>query len=699
MARQLAESIENSFVKGLVTEATGLNFPENACVEALNCVFNKDGSVQPRPGLDYEPAYTLYTITKGNKVVSSFVWTNAGDGTTSVVIVQIGENLHYFLMGDPLSSIKLSTVTALPVISGAPASWVETRCQYSKGLNYVFVTHPFCDPIKLTFDSSSLTVSSEVISCKIRDFEGVPSPYGLTQRPVADWATVNVNHKYNLFNQGWNQTNINTWDANRSDLPSNADVMWHFKNANDQFDISTVPNVIAGTTAAPKGYYILNLFNMDRNTASGLSGLPTTSSGINRPATSEFFAGRLFMSGINAEKYLGRVYFSQIIERPDQLGAFYQSNDPTSEEAFDLLASDGGVIHIPEAGNIIKLAAIKNILFVFAVNGIWTISGSTGTGFTAKDYNVAKISSSTIISPWSFVVAQDTPFWWSEEGIFTITSDSLNIKVVNISSNIIQTFFSSIPNESKKLSYSVYDQTENKILWLFNDGTQAISKYSFNKCLEFNLSTGAFYPLAYNVGPDNHNIEIFGLIKFPVVLQAATEANVIDATQNFIVDSSGSQVVVPGFSGMETAPLKFIVYRNNSGDKWSFANYYPTVFADWSEISPKSYVSYFVTGYKLRGKGLRKFQNNYIRIYSRTTNFPDTQYIFRAIWDYAVNQSTGRYSEPQVITHNSTNYDTLARKLKVRGNGVSVQFMVQSTNNKPFDIIGWAVKESGDTIP
>ena len=41
MPRQQGIAIENSFIKGLITENTALNFPRNAATEQDNCVFDE----------------------------------------------------------------------------------------------------------------------------------------------------------------------------------------------------------------------------------------------------------------------------------------------------------------------------------------------------------------------------------------------------------------------------------------------------------------------------------------------------------------------------------------------------------------------------------------------------------------------------------------------------------------------------------
>ena len=47
------EKLYRSFVKGLITEASPLTFPENASIDEKNFVLNRDGSRSRRLGVDY----------------------------------------------------------------------------------------------------------------------------------------------------------------------------------------------------------------------------------------------------------------------------------------------------------------------------------------------------------------------------------------------------------------------------------------------------------------------------------------------------------------------------------------------------------------------------------------------------------------------------------------------------------------------
>src|SRR5512139_3617904 len=96
MPRQASVAVENSFIKGLVTESTGLNFPENACTETFNCVFEPDGSVERRLGFGYEANSVNNAAVVENVVLNSYVWKNVnGDGGLSLVVGQIGSTITF----------------------------------------------------------------------------------------------------------------------------------------------------------------------------------------------------------------------------------------------------------------------------------------------------------------------------------------------------------------------------------------------------------------------------------------------------------------------------------------------------------------------------------------------------------------------------------------------------------------------------
>ena len=703
MPRASGISVENSFIGGLFTESTGLNFPENACTDTLNCKFNKDGSVERRQGLDFENNYSTKAINRSNVAVNTYLWRNvAGNGDFSVLVVQVGNTIYFYKTNTgTLSGGALLDTVQLAAVNGAPIP-DSLEAQFADGNGLLFITHPYCDPMYVAYDTNTDTVTETTITIKIRDFEGdTLDPYAVDFRPTSSYASLDVHHKYNILNQGWvATTNVSTWDSSRSDMPSNVDVPWTFKNASDVFDITTVNNVVRGNTPAPKGHYILPLADQDRETASGLSGVQSSGTGARRPSTAAFFAGRIFYTGIGVTKYNNNIYFSQVAERYEQYAFCYQVNDPTAEDLFDLLPTDGGVIVIQDAGTIFKLVSIPGGMAVLAANGVWFITGSQGLGFTANDYTVQKISSIGTLSAASVVDVGGLPSWWNAEGIYMLSTEGNLPKVVPISHPKIKTFYESIPVSAKRFARGFFNLYTGDIKWIYN--TEATSQltdiYSFDRVLNYNIYTGAFYPWTIS----SSDVKINGIVVSDATAGDISTDQVIDASSNSVTDASSNNVVVFNAFNLFTTPgFKFLVsYPNASTYLFTFAEERNTDYLDWFQrtITGVDYDSYFITGYKIRGQGINRQQNNYINIFSELST--DIAYYLQGLWDYSTSGNTGRWSSRQLIQEDETDeYSVKFHKRKIRGHGKVLQFKVESFPGKNFNIIGWSTFDSSNQLP
>lgn len=706
MPRQIGQSIENNFLGGLITESTALNFPENACTELYDCTIDVDGSITRRTGFDFESNYTTKTINRTGFVTNSYVWKNvSGDGDLTLFVLQVGDTIYFYRTDSgAISNGAVSTTVTLTPVSGAPATGT-VEAQFTSGNGLLFVTHPYCEPMRISYNTSTDTASATNITLKIRDFEGAAAdPYTVEERPTASLSGLNISHKYNLYNQGWNTTNLTSWDSSFTTMPSNADVMWAFKDSTGSFSTngSVVNNVYRGNTPAPKGHYILTLSNQDRDTASGLSGITATTTGSQRPSLCAFFAGRVFYSGINYTGFNSKIYFTQTVERPEQYGFCYQVNDPTGEDFYDLLPTDGGVIDILEAGTIYKLFPITGGMLVFAANGIWMITGSQGLGFTANDYTIQKISSIETLNASTFVDVAGSPFWWNAEGIHTIQTQGGNPSVTSITDSKIKSFYDDISLGSKRYAKGAYNPILRKIQWLYNsEATDDVTEsYQYNRILNFDIVTGAFYPWTVS----ESDVTINGIFVSDANAGAVIFDTVIDGSSNNVIDANSNQVVVFDFTASNTSPTtKYIVSYPDSGSyKFTFAEDYNEDYVDWYEYDSTgvSYTSYFITGYKIKGRASNKFQNNWTRIYSRQDT--PTSYFFQGIWDFAETGSgTGRWSTRQTVQHTSSedSYSYVSRRLKIRGHGLSLQFKVTSFDGDNFDIVGWSTVESINQLP
>jgi len=386
-----------------------------------------------------------------------------------------------------------------------------------------------------------------------------------------------------------------------------------------------------------------------------------------RPTCSEFYAGRAFYGGINAPGLSNNIYFSQIIESESQYGRCYQKNDPTNEHIPDLLPDDGGVIKIPEMGTLKKLFAYQSALLVFASNGIWLISGSSGSNFKADDYQIKKLSSIGMNAADSLASVKGLPAWWGEDGIYTVAFDANydSFTPQSLSLQSIDTFYRSIPNANKSYVKGTYDENEQVAYWLYNDDVDLDEDvYRYNSVLCLDAKSQAFYTWSISDGPIVRTIDY---------IKPADRSN--------------------------DGKLKFMIHQDYTPTtaNQTFAEVLNENYLDWEEEGTEvSYDSYFITGFKLDGETQRFFQPNYVFVFLEQET--DASCYMQAIYDYTTNSATGKWSRlQQVYNENLTNRGTNFRRLKVRGKGRALQLRFESESQKPFTIIGWSIWETSNS--
>lgn len=718
MPRNAAVAIENNFTKGLITEATGLNFPENACTETYDCVFDERGKVSRRLGINYEDGAVYNDIGTdiAHNMADAFVWENvAGRGDLTFVVVQIGSDLHFFsTSADGALSANLAFSIDLTDfhVAGAPAI-EERHCSFASGNGALFVTHPYCETFYVTYAPSTQDHTETTITIEIRDFDGVEDTEEVDERP----STLTTAHKYNLYNQGWYITAtcgggftdssgdgdhnvLEWWDTNRSDYPSNVDIWWTMKNANELF----VPKhanrfSFKGNTRAPQGHFILSAFYQDRTDASGIPGLAVVSSGFARPSVCAFHANRLFVGGVAADKFSNKLYFTQIIKDDNQYGKCYQREDPTSEDVSDLLQTDGGVISVLEAGAIAHLFSVENFLVVFASNGIWSISGSEGKAFAANDYSVDKISNIAVSFTRSFVNVNGYPVWWTNDGIYSLIFDPISgrLQVKSLTDRTIKTFFNDIPVSSKAHCIGAYNNLTKVVQWTYrsDDGDDDLEYHQHDRVLAFNTLTEAFYPWRISMISATLGPWVGGVFCTKGLTTESESENVTDENGDLVTDGGNAVTATVNHTQYLNASFRYVVIvKQGSNYKLTFAQEYDSSYEDWGSAD---YQSYALSGFKVHGQALVKFQTNYLQIYMDTET--NSSCFLEAWWDYASDQDSGRVSNQQQIYNHNSNFSLSKRRLKIRGHGKALQFKLFSESGKPFTIVGWAGFETGNTQP
>jgi hypothetical protein len=675
MPRSVGIVVENNFTGGLVTEATALNFPENAVTDIDNCVISKVGSVSRRNGLAYEPGNVFSNIPLNNTAVSTHLWRiTGGNGDYVIFVVQIGSTLYFYHNNTSSTTAAKydQSVSLTPFqVSGDIA---QQECQFAVGNGYLFVTNPSMDPVYVEFFPATNSFSANSIGLNARDFEELDDGLAVDARP----ADLNVTHHYTLHNAGWGDSQINKFKTDVGVYPSKADVFWVLKDAYGNFSPGTIVyqksvndkvidvpgelranTVFRGNTPAPLGHFFSSPFGTGRNTQNNneLSGVPESNT-LARPANVAFHSGRVFYSGVGAPRYTDKIYFSQTIETKSQFGRCMQVNDPTSENLFNLLATDGGVISIPEAGDIIKMFPMSAALIVFATNGIWAITGSTGIGFAATDYTVSKVSSINVKSATSFVDYEGNPVFWNEEGIFiAMANQTGGVQITSMTEKNIKTFYQSIPLESRKYAKGTFNPLDKTIEWLYSSvpPTTIVGRFTYDRALIYSTQYQGFYKWSFNA-PANTSI---------------LSVNAMYGTTQGMPTTYKNKYLTYSDSGIGLAEIS----ENSLQD-----------------FGVNSYSSFFTTGYKLRGQAVKQGQTNYLYVYFSKEY--GSSLSVQALWDYSTSGNTGRWSSKQVVESGRGDYSYDFRRLKIRGQGKAVQYRFASIGNAPFDIPGWGAVDS-----
>lgn len=709
MARSAGVSVENNFVNGLVTEATGLNFPENAVTDALNVIFRDTGKVSRRRGLDFEPGTVSRPGTwKDGQPVITYLWENAAnDGDVQIAVVQIGSSLNFYRVSAN-SAISANFITShfMPNNNFAPI-------QFATGMGKLIATARSINPTIFSYNGSTV-VNEGTVSLKIRDFkllEDGTNGGRSASYPGNTWY-------YNMINMGWDDGHINLFKQQMGYYPSSLwDQQWMFMkpftiqggstaftNENIALEIfspkTTLEGVDMSRSEAPRGRMIFNAFNLARDVRIKKSGVPVHTTG-ERPTCVAFYAGRAFYGGVPSAEFSNTIYYTQIIEGEgnEPFAQCYQRNDPTAQTINAVLATDGGQVRIPEMGLPQRIMVVGGELMIFASNGIWTLGGSTGTGFSATDFTIKKVSSVPCIGPYTFIDAGGSPIWWNYDGIYTISVNAAvgQIQVSSLIDKKIRKFFNEkIPNFAKKFAQGAFNPITKEIMWVYSTNTG--QAYSYDSALCMNIATGAFYPHQW----DTSTVTVHGLMAVKGAVLEDTTVAIRDALGN---DIPGVEVKSSAVVGLSNT-FKFLCSSNSSFTPYglfTFADMNDELYRDWATpLGPagaKDYTSYFVSGYKVHGDAMRKHQSNYVQVYADTFEDDLTQCYIQGIWDYYQSSDKTRWTSPQLLAFTNVDKDYDTKRVKIRGNGKSLQLKFEAFPGEPMELIGWALFESVNSTP
>lgn len=676
MAKVTSEKKYSTFVKGLVTEANALTFPENASLDEDNFDLKINGSRVRRLGIDYEDDYvitetSILADTLAGSRKSFHRWDFPGGATDVVIgVVRAADKLWFINLLNPAPSSALLNGGAALTITGLANAEIETAVINNK---LILISADLQYPALLEYDSATQLVTSSSFPIQVRDIWGVYDTLSTNERPTV----LSEPHEYNLINQGWTDTVSSTCAAGlvtteiahriwkESDpgwvqavtrttaialpttisctattlgvYPSNADI-WTLGKVGDSTDANFEkynPNSLAknsiDNTEAPKGSIVIDAFNRgsSRYIATGLSLLPGDQEAGHLSCVASY-AGRMWYAGVissvnsgdsRSPNYSGFLFFSQIVTGRDKLGKCYQEADPTSPSISDIIDTDGGTIQLPEVSKIYKMLPVKDSLIVFADNGVWEIYGDTG-GFKATNYQTAQVSSVGITNPKAVVLAGDVVIYWAKAGIFALTPNQTTGRYSgeSISLSTIQTYYNSIPAVAKDNARGFYDAGENHIRWLYNDTTgysDTVNVNHYNRQLNLDLALQSFYK--YSISPlETSSPYVSDWIVIPPHATVSVNTNVVVGADTVQAGADGQVVVGIDQSTIREEQYSFLTFV---GTAFTVSKYKNSSFLDWQTADGVGvdYSSYLVTGYDTFGEIMRNKQVPYIFFYLNRT--------------------------------------------------------------------------------
>lgn len=736
--KKIVKAEVNSFVKGFISEASPLNFPDKATIDELNFDLNIDGTRDRRLGFDIETGGSFLAslgspiASKELVTISTYNWEVDNPGTIkTVLVVKCGAYLHFYNSdANPISTSFINSLYIDSTVETKELSFttIEGRLVFTNGGSGVYT---------VTFDGYTSFVLT-YIPIKVRDVWGLEEKvYPLYESTKYRGTTISEEHIYNLNNQSWAVSRKNSagtlvvprtqYFTDLALYPSNGEAIWtglQFQpvTAGSTFErmyTNLYTELLESGAVAAKGYYILSLgalgtsrvieYCKTENISSppavavvdAAIGRPVWSGGVNCIAS---YAGRLWYGNFDgydigadarSPDLRNMICFSQVVKNILDISKCYQEGDPTSRDASDLVDTDGGFIKIPDMGETKAMVNAGQALLVLTTNGVWAIQGGAEYGFTATNYKVSKISSFGCTSSKSVVIENENVYYWGDSGINLIAKNSLGDWSVNsITQASIQTFYSSIPEASRSKAVGVFDKYSKKIRWLYKEN-----------------------------GRFNSNSKTWELL-LDINLQAFTK-NYIPPTaaHDFSIESSFTNSL-KRIDARNDDSIKYLIFKDTSpNSSISFGEYNSTTFSDWGVASGVAGIdakAYMLTGQQTAGDSSVDKQIPYLTMHFRRTEVgvdPSTlvplkrsSCLMRCRWGFSNTIASGKWSESrqmyrypraQYVVDSSDTYDNgfelITTKNKIRGDGKAFSFYMETEPLLDCRILGWSISLSGNT--
>ena len=696
MTKKATRGEFNSFVKGLITEASPLNFPEQAASDIENFELNKDGTLNRRLGLGPEPVYatkpTTFTGTSAalNNQIFTYVWDQPGGVKDKkfLIVCSGGFEFDVFDMA-PDSIISGGFIGKVSLLAGI---FDNPNPQFATIDGYLVVTNGSDGPQLVIYNPIDNSITVEYYNLLTRDIWGVSDPE-TDNNPTKRVTEKRNSHLYNLYNQGWNAPRLVDFAYDSPEegfkiangkYPADSEKIWTGiryvadtpTNPKEKLFYGAFNELVGVDNSVSRGSFIIDLVQRGPSRSTAITNNAANVSGIDRgvsftsyegsyersaygPRCSAQYAGRIWYAGFGPtlegdarSPDLSRfVAFTQLIKNKTDFAKCYQEGDPTSRESNDVIDTDGGLVRISDIGTIIRMVVLNNSLLVFADNGVWSITGGSDYGFSATNYKVDRVSEFGALGPDSVVTEGNSIFYWAENGIFGITFDQFGkLTSKNLTSTTIQKYYEQIPTRNRGRARGVYDTVTNKVRWLYEDD-EVFSSSSKSKELILDLVLGAFSVNSIRNFSNTAVVDLFITPAFSTELSSddvlVNGTSVTVNTEDTIISS------IERTSSLQS--VKYLLLRYVVGQiYYSIGWYNDPTFRDWAIIDGNGFdaKAYLVTGALTAGdSSLHKQVPVLVFHMKRTENQINSSFelenqsgcFVRSMWDWANSSNSNKW--------------------------------------------------------
>lgn len=259
------------FVGGLNTEQSTVADLPTYTSDELNCTIYSEGIRGRRYGMNIERDGVSVALPEDSspRTFQGYFWKNVAKTSQDFAVYLVDTTLHFYdASNKPFSTSKITSTLDVAQYVTDINKYYDYPVKFVSGAGTLMMVSKYLRPLQISYNLETSEFSAEEIDILFRDLDGVDDGLKIDETP----AELSDYHHYNLRNQGWNETEINTYFRDKSQYPAN-NLQWFIgKDNSGNYNTEELLKHYFGNTPAPKGHFILNYFDRDRAKSSGIYG-------------------------------------------------------------------------------------------------------------------------------------------------------------------------------------------------------------------------------------------------------------------------------------------------------------------------------------------------------------------------------------------------------------------------------------------